>query len=1083
MARYKLEKDGTFVIRDYNQAEPWSSFFPGIAGYWGIPLWAFYVNRGQCIASIGVGSKDGAIMEFFPANKAYQLTPTQGFRTFFKVGAAGSVFYEPFSPGRSLRDKAVTHEMRIQPHSLTLSETHGRLNLQTQVEYFTLPQEPYAALVRTLSVRNTSKKKVLRLSGLDGLALILPHGVSYWFLKEMGRTLEAWMAVDERHAGVPLFKLTTDPHDTAQVSFVRGANFYTSFEEGRRSGRRIIVDPRAVFGQVTDLSVPAVFARPGRFTFPARQVALNITPCAFTHFTWALPPGQERRLISLVGHVFDAGDVVRYRIKEIGEDFIAAKRRANALECGAVLGRLLTVSGEPAFDRYAQQTYLDNILRGGFPVSVSADGNTRSLYVYSRKHGDLERDYNRFHVAPTYFSQGEGNYRDINQNRRCDVFWHPAVGDGNVRTFLNLIQLDGYNPLLAAGERFVIPQEKFLKSPLASALDEKEAKKLARRLEEPFELGEVFRHLEEQGEKLSCSREEFAAGLLALGEAVTEASFGEGYWTDHWTYNTDLLESFFAVFPERMKGLLFEDATFTYFDTHVFVRPRRERYVLANGRVRQHRGLELDAEKEKLIHRRSHERHSVRTRNGDGEVFRTTLAAKLVCLLLNKMATLDPAGVGVEMEAQRPDWYDALNGLPALFGSSVNETFEIKRLILRFREWATACGAGPYHGVDLPEEAARFFDELLELLRAPLSSHDYWDRSNALKETFRQEVRRGVSGETRRRTWDDCLAFFDAALKKLDEGLAQARDPKGRGLTTYFSYEAAEYIAATDNAGRPVVTVSRFAQKRLPLFLEGFVHAMRTEGNRASALYETAKKGPLYDRKLKMYRVNASLKDESYELGRCKAFTPGWLENESIWLHMEYKFLLELLRNGLAGAFYKEMEHVLIPFQKPQVYGRSILENSSFVVSSAHADASLHGRGFVARLSGSTAEFLHMWLLMNVGPRPFFTDAAGGLCLRLAPALHGRFFTKTRRRVPLGEAAFLEVPAGGYAFLFLGRTPVVYRNPKRKSTFGPGGARIQSVTLVMDDGNVHNFAGDTIPDPHAALVRAGRAKRIEADLA
>ncbi len=1082
MIRYKLDKDGTFLIKDYNRTKPWSSFFPGIAGCWGIPLWAFYVNRGQCIASVGTGSKDGAIMEFLPANKAYQLTPTQGFRTFLKTGPAGS-FYEPFAPGRSLTDAAVAHEMRIRPDSLTLTETHARLNLETQVDYFTLPQAPYAALVRTLTVRNTSKKKTLRLTGLDGLSVILPYGVSNWFLKEMGRTLEAWMAVDERYAGVPLFKLTTDPSDTAQVAFIRGANFYTSFEKGGSAGRRIIVDPRAVFGPVTDLSLPLAFARPGRFTFPGRQVAQNITPCAFTHFSWVLKPGRERRLTSLVGHVFDADDVARHRIQDIDEAFIAAKRRANARICDAILERLLTVSGEPAFDRYAQQTYLDNILRGGFPMSLPADGTQRSVYVYSRKHGDLERDYNRFWVAPTYFSQGDGNYRDVDQNRRCDVFFHPAVGDGNVRMFLNLIQLDGYNPLVLRGERFVIPREKFLKSPFSSSLDEREAKKLARLLEEPFGLGGVLRHLEEQGVALSCPREEFAAGLLGLAEPVTEAAFGEGYWSDHWTYNTDLLESFFAVFPDRMRSLLFEDATFTYFDTHVFVRPRSERYVVAGGRVRQRHSLGEDKEKEALIRRRRHEKHCVRTRHGDGEVLRTTLAAKLVCLLLNKLATLDPAGVGVEMEAEKPNWYDALNGLPALFGSSVSETFEIKRLILKLKEWAGACGVGPEQGIALPQEAARFFEALRDILQARRSAHDYWDRSHAAKETFRQAVRRGVSAEVSHQTWGDCLSFFDLALKKLDEGLAKARAPRGKGLTTYFSYTAVDTATAADADGRPVVSVRRFEPRRLPLFLEGFVHAMRVETGRAAALYEAVKKGPLYDRKLGMYRVNASLKDESHELGRCKAFAPGWLENESIWLHMEYKFLLELLRNGLHDAFYKEMDRALIPFQEPRVYGRSILENSSFIVSSVHADASLHGQGFVARLSGSTAEFLHMWLLMNVGPRPFFTDASGALCLRLAPVLHKRFFTKTGRRVPLGEGAFLEVPAGGFAFLFLGKTPVIYHNPKRKNTFGAAGARIRSVSLLTQDGCVHSFAGDTIPAPHAAVVRAGRAARIEARLA
>ena len=31
----------------------------------------------------------------------------------------------------------------------------------------------------------------------------------------------------------------------------------------------------------------------------------------------------------------------------------------------------------------------------------------------------------------------------------------------------------------------------------------------------------------------------------------------------------------------------------------------------------------------------------------------------------------------------------------------------------------------------------------------------------------------------------------------------------------------------------------------------------------------------------------------------------GWLENESIWLHMEYKYLLELIRNGMYEAFLR----------------------------------------------------------------------------------------------------------------------------------------------------------------------------------
>ncbi len=57
-----------------------------------------------------------------------------------------------------------------------------------------------------------------------------------------------------------------------------------------------------------------------------------------------------------------------------------------------------------------------------------------------------------------------------------------------------------------------------------------------------------------------------------------------------------------------------------------------------------------------------------------------------------------------------------------------------------------------------------------------------------------------------------------------------------------------------------------------------------------------------------MYRVNESLSDQSHEIGRARAFSPGWLENGSIWLHMEYKYLLELIKSELYEEYYQAIE-------------------------------------------------------------------------------------------------------------------------------------------------------------------------------
>ena len=73
------------------------------------------------------------------------------------------------------------------------------------------------------------------------------------------------------------------------------------------------------------------------------------------------------------------------------------------------------------------------------------------------------------------------------------------------------------------------------------------------------------------------------------------------------------------------------------------------------------------------------------------------------------------------------------------------------------------------------------------------------------------------------------------------------------------------------------------------------------------------------------------------------------------------------------------------------MYGRSPLENSSFLATSTNPDPSKHGQGFVSRLSGSTAEMLSMYKEMFIGKKPFeMTD--NGLNLTFRPKLHKKYF-------------------------------------------------------------------------------------------
>lgn len=50
---YYINDKDEFIIEDYNHKKPFSSFLPAVAGLYGKPMWAYYVNRGQCMATFG----------------------------------------------------------------------------------------------------------------------------------------------------------------------------------------------------------------------------------------------------------------------------------------------------------------------------------------------------------------------------------------------------------------------------------------------------------------------------------------------------------------------------------------------------------------------------------------------------------------------------------------------------------------------------------------------------------------------------------------------------------------------------------------------------------------------------------------------------------------------------------------------------------------------------------------------------------------------------------------------------------------------------------------------------------------------
>jgi hypothetical protein len=1045
---------------------PFSSFLPGIAGPMEVPLWFFFVNRGQAIASFGVENKDKPIVEFQPANRAYQLTSFLGFRTFIRIMLKTRlVLHEPFARGPALQ------KMVIGTNELALEETDPESGLQIKVLYFLLPGEAIGGLVRKVEVTNQSNQ-AMSLEMLDGLPAVIPFGLNDRILKDIGRTVEAWMEVYNLEQNIPFYRLRASVADTSEVNSFEAGHFMLAFQDSSDGSKILpaILDPITVFGQNTTFSVPEAFFKKGLDELLAgKQTSCGRTPYGFTGVQAELGPGESLRINSIFGHASSL-KAIESRAATLGREVYLDRKRSEANELVRNLTDAMECrTREPAFDAYCRQTFLDNVLRGGWPILFGRGKSTKVFHVYSRKLGDLERDYNVFSLTPEFFSQGNGSYRDINQNRRDEVWFNPAVGDFNIRAFISLIQLDGYNPLVLLGSHFTVPPEKL--NELLSFVED--PARLRDLLSRPFTPGGLLKELGENTVHFLQGTQAFIDNVLEISNQVMDATFGEGYWVDHWTYNLDLIESYLDVYPDHQHDLLFSGKDLPFYDYKMVVPPRSREYILLDGKPHQLGSPNEDHKKASLISTWGRDSCWARVGHGTGAIYRCNLFAKLLSLAIIKFATLDPWGMGIEMEAGRPGWYDALNGLPGLFGSSMPETYALKRLIKFLRDILKDEKVGK---LPLPVEITHFLRRIVKEINHSkvevLDQRDYlyWDNVSLARENYRASIRLGLDGAEDSLDYAELERILGIFKTKVDAGIQRALSLNDNMPPTYFAYRVDEFALLTDKngnqktdcQGRPYIRAKRFTPQALPLFLEGIVRAMSvSERSAAKQLYKKVKESPLYDRKLKMYKVNAPLETLSMDVGRARAFTPGWLENESIWLHMEYKYLLEVLRAGLYEEFFEDFKVALIPFLDPKVYGRSILENSSFLVSSVHPDELMHGTGFVARLSGATAEFISMWRCLMAGEQPFFMQG-GQLCLSLKPILPGWLFNKDNM----------------LSSKFLGSTMIIYHNPNRRNTFDPS-CVIHSITLHPADADALELTGDVISAPYAQKVRDQQIRQID----
>lgn len=681
------------------------------------------------------------------------------------------------------------------------------------------------------------------------------------------------------------------------------------------------------------------------------------------------------------------------------------------------------------------------------------------------------------------------------------------MGAFDIKQFLSFIQADGYEPLTVEAQVFVFDDPGMAELVAAQVTtDESSAAVLGEILKGgAFRPGQLFQLCDQLSINRTSDNDKFINTILAGSKDHAMAVYGSGYWADHWDYYIDLVEAYLAIFPDGEEALMY-DNDLRYFFSTATVRPRSEKYVLDytfDGTSKH--VIQLDATyfdqgkaKEQEDFRSSKtgllgiEASWQRTLAGD--TFFSTPLAKLFLLSAIKFAMRDAWGMGIEYEGGRPGWLDSMNGLPGMVGSGMPETYELYLLMKYVKKVVDTYGREIVVPSELGAMITSIEASLNKLKKAawtaelplprevPQPLFEYWDEVATARETYRSDVEYYFSGNTTTYSAAHVSRILKRWISEVDAGMERA---KGFGTTgfgddgtsgvpaSFFSYDVTEWeMTGNSNAvGLPLVNATAMSVGIFPMFLEGPVRYMKTiqdDNEKMVDMYERVLTSGLRDNELKMYYLSASLKGQTFDMGRQIAFAPGWLENQSIWMHMSYKYYLQLLRGKLYDQFFSEYKNGgILPFMDPTTYGRPLTECSSFIASSAFPDPSMHGQGFLARLSGSTAEFMDIYKLMFLGPNIFFLNHKGEVEFQLVPALPSWLFVDDEGATS-GSPILDEDGQYTVSFKLFGQIPVTYHNPDGSNLYG---VAPNSYLITTKDGTPTTIKGATVPTELALKIR------------
>jgi hypothetical protein len=727
--------------------------------------WLFVSSTGGVTA--GRVSSDLALFPYETVDKIHESIAHTGPITVLRVRTgADSKLWTPFD-----RSSLETLERNLYKHvlgtSLVFEEKHPGLGLTLRTSWETSARFGF---VRRVSVTNHGAAAV-ELEVLDGVRNVLPTGIPLGLQQQYSSLTDAYKTAElDAGLGLGLFALTSAISDRAepQEALKCAAVF----------GRGL---PDAVY--TLDPAHVAAFRR-GQAIAPARELkGRKGSFLAQSRFT--LAAGATQSWLTVADVNLGQADVESIAAKLRSDAGLLDEIARDVLLGQKELARIIGTgdgfqSGADATSTvHHTANVLFNVMRGGvFCAGYQIDRADFALFVgernraaaarssaflaglphklgleelieacsksgdvdlarlgyeylpliFSRRHGDPSRPWNRFNI-PSKKPNGErligyeGNWRDIFQNWEALCFSYPAFLPSIIAKFVNASTLDGHNPYRVnrAGVDWEVP--------------------------EPHD---PWAHI--------------------------------GYWGDHQVvYLLRLLEWCERFFPGKLGELLGKEQ-FSYADVPYRLKPYSEqladpRNTIDFDRAAHNAALARVAEvggDGRLV------------RDGKGGVLHVNLAEKLCVTMMSKLSSFIP-GAGIWLNAQRPEWNDANNALVG-YAASMVTLYHLRRYQEHLRKLLTPLAgkqvrfskevAGWFAGLD-----AAYRAEAESILAKP-SADDrarkrLLDRTGGVFSDYRKAVvAHGISGTTEVSV-DALLGFLELSLRLIDHSIAAARRDNG----------------------------------------------------------------------------------------------------------------------------------------------------------------------------------------------------------------------------------------------------------------------------------------------------------------